>query len=103
MKGSEGFAQAAIAACREADNTPGSGHYPYDGVMACASCIAQAIEDARRAESEAIADFVALRGSESGYTHVEDLVAAIRSRGAADPTSGEPAGDPGARDSHKKP
>ena len=66
---------------------------PHIGrLVACEECIAQAIEDARQAESEAIAEFVALRGSESGYTHVEDLVAAIRSRGAADPTSGEERG-----------
>lgn len=86
MKGSGDYrehAEAIVHECFEDEH-----HTPISGT-ACRSCIARAIEDARRAESEAIAEFVALRGSESGYTHVEDLVTSIRSRGAADPTLGE--------------
>lgn len=48
----------------------------------CGAHVAEAIEAAVKAERDAIADFVSLYGSESGYTHVGALVAAIRARGS---------------------
>lgn len=48
----------------------------------CGAHAREAIEAAVKAERDAIADFVSLYGSESGYTHVGALVAAIRARGS---------------------
>lgn len=67
--------RATVAECRRSPL-----NHDNDG-WSCGAHVTEAIEAAVLAEREAIAEFVSLYGSESGYTHVETLVRAIRERG----------------------